>query len=68
MKICTPGALEGAFASVIGGAPAAAVVFPDQVFKETNLDPRVDQARKQLRSGRAYYQKDFDEPCQKVYA
>jgi uncharacterized protein YheU (UPF0270 family) len=43
-------------------------VFPDQVFKETNLDPRVDQARKQLRSGRAYYQKDFDELYQKVYA
>ena len=61
-------ALEGAFASVIGGAPAAAVVFPSQVFKETNLDPRVDQARKQLRSGRAYYQKDFDELYQKVYA
>lgn len=61
-------ALEGAFASVIGGAPAAAVVFPSQVFKETNLDPRVAQARKQLRSGRAYYQKDFDELYQKVYA
>jgi acetyl-CoA carboxylase carboxyltransferase component len=60
--------LAGAFASVIGGAPAAAVVFPSQVAKETNQDPRVVKARKQLGSGGARYQKDFDELYQKVYA
>jgi acetyl-CoA carboxylase carboxyltransferase component len=60
--------LEGAFASVIGGAPAAAVVFPSLVAKETNQDPRVEEARKQLVSGGARYQKDFDELYQKVHA
>jgi len=60
--------LEGAFASVIGGAPAAAVVFPRMVSKETNQDPRVEKARMQLGSGGARYRKEFDELYQKVYA
>jgi len=34
-------ALEGSFASVIGGAPAAAVVFAGEVEKRTSADPRV---------------------------
>jgi len=34
-------AVEGSFASVIGGAPAAAVVFPGEVNKRTAADPRV---------------------------
>jgi acetyl-CoA carboxylase carboxyltransferase component len=34
-------ALEGSFASVIGGAPAAAVVFAGEVDKRTAGDPRV---------------------------
>lgn len=34
-------ALEGTFASVIGGAPAAAVVFAREVKKRTNDDPRI---------------------------
>jgi len=34
-------ALEGSFASVIGGAPAAAVVFSADVGKRTAADPRV---------------------------
>jgi len=34
-------ALEGAYASVIGGAPAAAVVFPRLVRKRVAVDPRV---------------------------
>ena len=34
-------ALEGSFASVIGGAPAAAVVFAGDVAKRTAADPRV---------------------------
>ena len=34
-------ALEGAYASVIGGAPAAAVVFAREVLTRTRQDPRV---------------------------
>jgi acetyl-CoA carboxylase carboxyltransferase component len=34
-------AIEGSFASVIGGAPAAAVVFSGEVNKRTAADPRV---------------------------
>jgi acetyl-CoA carboxylase carboxyltransferase component len=60
--------LEGAFASVIGGAPAAAVVFPSRVAKEANQDTRVVQARKRLGSSGAGYQKEFDDLYQKVYA
>ncbi|MGQ0574423.1 MAG: ATP-binding protein [Pseudonocardia sp.] len=34
-------AVEGSYASVIGGAPAAAVVFAGEVGKRTSADPRV---------------------------
>ncbi|HUN36642.1 MAG TPA: carboxyl transferase domain-containing protein, partial [Trebonia sp.] len=34
-------ALEGSFASVLGGAPAAAVVFAGEVARRTAADPRV---------------------------
>jgi acetyl-CoA carboxylase carboxyltransferase component len=34
-------AVEGSYASVIGGAPAAAVVFAAEVRKRTAADPRV---------------------------
>ena len=34
-------AVEGSFASVLGGAPAAAVVFTGEVDKRTAKDPRV---------------------------
>ena len=34
-------AVEGSYASVIGGAPAAAVVFAAEVRKRTSADPRV---------------------------
>jgi acetyl-CoA carboxylase carboxyltransferase component len=37
------GALEGSFASVIGGAPAAAVVFSGEVDRRTREDPRVQE-------------------------
>jgi acetyl-CoA carboxylase carboxyltransferase component len=54
-------ALEGTYASVIGGAPAAAVVFAREVDTRTRRDPRVaqlerevaaagDEARRRLRS------------------
>ncbi|MSP92867.1 MAG: hypothetical protein EXR79_13855 [Myxococcales bacterium] len=38
-------AVEGSFASVIGGAPAAAVVFPREVRRRADGDPRVVAAR-----------------------
>jgi len=41
-------ALEGAFASVIGGGPAAAVVFPGMVRKRAEADPAVIAARATL--------------------
>ncbi|MGW5718694.1 ATP-binding protein [Amycolatopsis sp. NPDC003865] len=38
-------AVEGSYASVIGGAPAAAVVFAREVRSRTEADPRVVRAR-----------------------
>ncbi len=43
-------ALEGSFASVIGGAPAAAVVFAGEVEKRTSADSRVVATQTELRS------------------
>jgi acetyl-CoA carboxylase carboxyltransferase component len=42
-------ALEGSHASVIGGAPAAAVVFPAEVKSRAAADPRVKEAQAALR-------------------
>jgi acetyl-CoA carboxylase carboxyltransferase component len=39
-------AVEGARASVIGGAPAAAVVFAREVNRLTEADPRLEEARR----------------------
>jgi acetyl-CoA carboxylase carboxyltransferase component len=36
-------AVEGSYASVLGGAPAAAVVFAREVDKRTAADPRVSE-------------------------
>ncbi|MFI5958098.1 carboxyl transferase domain-containing protein [Cryptosporangium sp. NPDC051539] len=41
-------ALEGSFASVLGGAPAAAVVFSSEVNNRTATDPRVTELQAQL--------------------
>ena len=41
-------ALRGSFASVIGGAPAAAVVFPREVRRRANADPCIIDARRAL--------------------
>ena len=38
-------ALSGSYASVIGGAPAAATVFAREVRQRTEADPRVQRAR-----------------------
>ncbi|MGH0036321.1 MAG: biotin carboxylase N-terminal domain-containing protein [Myxococcota bacterium] len=45
------GALEGSFASVIGGAPAAAVVFSGDVDRRTREDPRLQELEGEI--GRA---------------
>ena len=43
-------AVEGSFASVIGGAPAAAVVFAGEVDARTAADPRVAELRPRSRA------------------
>ncbi len=45
-------AIEGSYASVIGGAPAAAVVFPREVNANTLADPRVKDAQAELRAAK----------------
>ncbi len=42
-------AIEGSFASVLGGAPAAAVVFSRDVDARTSADPRVASLEEELR-------------------
>ena len=44
-------ALEGSFASVLGGAPAAAVVFSGEVNNRTATDPRVTELQAQVVGG-----------------
>lgn len=61
-------ALEGTYASVIGGAPASVVVFPRQVLKETYADQRLVEAQKRLQSDTSFKQKDFDMVFQEVYS
>ncbi|MFG1993833.1 carboxyl transferase domain-containing protein [Actinoplanes sp. NPDC048988] len=41
-------ALEGSFASVLGGAPAAAVVFSGEVDRRTGADPRVAELQSRV--------------------
>jgi acetyl/propionyl-CoA carboxylase alpha subunit/acetyl-CoA carboxylase carboxyltransferase component len=43
-------AVEGSYASVIGGAPAAAVVFAGEVDARTGADPRVKSLERRLAS------------------
>ena len=43
-------AVEGSFASVIGGAPAAAVVFAGEVDRRTSADPLVAELQNQAQS------------------
>ncbi len=61
-------ALEGSFASVIGGAPAAAVVFPSQVLKDTYKDAEVVAAQERRKTDPSFTQKDFDEVFKRVHA
>jgi acetyl-CoA carboxylase carboxyltransferase component len=59
-------ALEGTYASVIGGAPAAAVVFPRVVLNETYSDTRIVEAKKQLQQ-KKMTQKDYGELFDEVH-
>ncbi|QEN06477.1 ATP-grasp domain-containing protein [Oceanispirochaeta crateris] len=59
-------ALEGSFASVLGGAPAAAVVFPREVQKETFSDPRIAECVEQLNKKNCS-QKEYDELYSSIY-
>ncbi len=45
-----PAALSGSFASVIGGAPAAAVVFAREVRARAAMDPRIVKLRREAAS------------------
>ena len=62
----TVAALSGTYASVIGGAPAAAVVFPREVSKRAANDPRVRDAHEKLQSGELS-QVDYDDLYQTVH-
>ena len=64
-------ALEGTYASVIGGAPAAAVVFPRRVRALTLEDPRIVEMQSKLAEAtpahRAILEREYQELYQKVY-
>jgi acetyl/propionyl-CoA carboxylase alpha subunit/acetyl-CoA carboxylase carboxyltransferase component len=49
-------AVEGSYASVLGGAPAAAVVFTREVDKRTSADPRVKELEAALAAAEAVEQ------------
>jgi len=49
-------AVEGSYASVLGGAPAAAVVFTREVDKRTGADPRVRELEAAIASADAVEQ------------
>jgi acetyl-CoA carboxylase carboxyltransferase component len=65
-------ALDGAYASVIGGAPAAAVVFARDVRREADRDPRIVAMSEQLEHAegaeRVQLRADFDQLTKEVLA
>ena len=44
-------AVEGSYASVLGGAPAAAVVFASEVAKRSAADPRIGELEQRIAAG-----------------
>ncbi len=60
-------AIEGSYASVIGGAPAAAVVFPGVVRKQAAADERVIEAGRRLEAEEAFTRHDYDTVYQDVH-
>lgn len=65
-------ALDGAYASVIGGAPAAAVVFARDVQQEALADPRVVAKKSELESAegadRVRLHAEYDQVLKQVQA
>jgi len=54
-------ALEGSYASVIGGGPAATVIFPREVRARVAADPRIEAIRQSLKSNpNAELRAEFD--------
>jgi acetyl-CoA carboxylase carboxyltransferase component len=70
-KYLNPGmhsvAIEGSYASVIGGAPAAAVVFPGRVKKETYADSRIVEAQQKMARDKSVSRKEYDELFYDIY-
>lgn len=65
-------AVEGSYASVIGGVPAAAVVFAHEIDTRTKADPRVKNLQNQLAQAhsaqKAALQMQLDEVTAEVHA
>ncbi|MCB9521307.1 MAG: ATP-grasp domain-containing protein [Myxococcales bacterium] len=61
-------AVQGAYASVIGGAPAAAVVFPREVRARADRDPRVQALRAALGGAPQEQQPRLREQLEELYA
>jgi hypothetical protein len=61
-------ALEGTYASVIGGAPAAAVVFAGEVEARARKDARLEQLSLQLKSAGAKEKKELETEWNKLFA
>jgi acetyl-CoA carboxylase carboxyltransferase component len=53
-------ALEGSYASVIGGGPAAAVIFQREVRARVAADPRIEALRARLKNAGAEERASFD--------
>ena len=62
----TAAAVKGSYASVIGGIPAAAVVFPKKVYKETCSDERIVKFQSAFKNDRRL-QSEYDDLFKKVY-
>jgi acetyl-CoA carboxylase carboxyltransferase component len=64
-------ALEGSYASVIGGAPAAAVIFSREVDRRARKDPRIAELEQELAradpAARPRLQARYDELWKTVY-
>ena len=60
-------ALEGTFASVIGGAPASEVVFGRSVLKDTYDDPRIIVAQRACHEAHEMSEQQYNELFHKVF-
>ena len=50
-------ALRGSYASVIGGGPAATVIFSEQIKQRTERDPRIVALRQQVGAAPSHFEK-----------